>query len=54
MGLEFRNIDQFEAFVSSKIKKLSKKIVKNAEKDFRKKIDELNNSFLNLKDFKDI
>jgi len=54
MGLEFRNIDQFEAFVSSKIKKLSKKIVKNAEKDFRKKIDELNNSFLSLKDFSDI
>jgi hypothetical protein len=54
MGLEFKNLGAFEEFVSSRVKRISKKIVKIAEKDFRKKIDELNRAFLSSKDFKDI
>jgi hypothetical protein len=54
MRLEFKNLSELETFISSRIKKISKKIMKEAEKDFRKKIDELNNSFLNSKDFREI
>lgn len=52
--MEFRNLDQFENFVTKKAKSFAKKIAKQAKLDFKKKIDKLNNSFLNSSDFNKI
>jgi len=47
-------MNQFENFIVKKAEAIAKKVAKQAEIGFKKKIDELNKSFLNSSDFKKI
>jgi len=52
--MEFRNIDEFENFVEKKANQFAKKVAIQAKALFKKKIVELNRSFLSSSDFNKI
>jgi len=52
--MEFLNLDAFAAFLEKKANSIGKAIAREAQKEFEKKIAELNNAFLSSRDFRDI